>query len=63
MRECKQLSAVLNQHAFQADQLAAIHLHLQSTHPVSDEKPIQRQAKMQGRKSVKKKMLHLEFKP
>lgn len=39
MKEGKQLSTVLNHPAFQVDALAAINQHLESTQPVSDEKP------------------------
>lgn len=39
LKEQKQLSTVLNHPAFQVDPLAAIHQHLESTQPVSEEKP------------------------
>ncbi|KAL9417812.1 hypothetical protein AB3S75_040746 [Citrus x aurantiifolia] len=39
LKEGKQLSTVLNHPAFQVDPLAAINQHLESTQPVSDEKP------------------------
>ncbi|KAJ0076750.1 hypothetical protein Patl1_35466 [Pistacia atlantica] len=39
LKEGKQLSTVLNHPAFQVDPLAATHQHLESTAPVSDEKP------------------------
>lgn len=39
LKEGRQLSTVLNHPAFQVDPLAAINQHLESTQPVSDEKP------------------------
>ncbi|KAJ0010693.1 hypothetical protein Pint_33870 [Pistacia integerrima] len=39
LKEGKQLGTVLNHPAFQVDPLAAIHQHLESTAPISDEKP------------------------
>ncbi|KAL9415209.1 hypothetical protein AB3S75_043481 [Citrus x aurantiifolia] len=39
VKEGKQLNTVLNHPAFQVDPLAAINQHLESTQPVSDEKP------------------------
>ncbi|XVF67521.1 hypothetical protein PTKIN_Ptkin10aG0128000 [Pterospermum kingtungense] len=41
LKEGKQLCAVIKHPALQADSLAAIHQHLQSTQPVLDEKPKQ----------------------
>ncbi|KAJ4716249.1 Ribosome biogenesis protein [Melia azedarach] len=38
LKEWKQLSTVLNHPAFQAEPLAAIRQHIESTQPVSDEK-------------------------
>lgn len=55
LKEGKQLSAVLKHPAFQADPLAAIHQHLQSTQPVSDEKPKNKTNKNGGRKKKSKK--------
>ncbi|KAI3712274.1 hypothetical protein L1987_70825 [Smallanthus sonchifolius] len=52
MKETNQLKTVLNNPAFQADPLAALHQHLQNTQPVSDEKPTRKSEK--GKK-VKKK--------
>ncbi|KAL5790569.1 hypothetical protein ACOSQ2_005457 [Xanthoceras sorbifolium] len=39
LKEGKQLSAVLNHPTFQEDPLAAIHQHLESTQPMSNDKP------------------------
>ncbi|KAK6282539.1 hypothetical protein POUND7_016364 [Theobroma cacao] len=55
LREGKQLSAVLKHPAFQADPLAAIHQHLQSTQPVLDEKPKKKANKNGGKKKRSKK--------
>ncbi|XWS68075.1 hypothetical protein CRYUN_Cryun04dG0059000 [Craigia yunnanensis] len=55
LKEGKQLSAVLKHPAFQADPLAAIHQHLQSTQPVLDEKPKKKTTKNGGKKKKSKK--------
>ena len=55
LKEGKQLSAVLKHPAFQADPLAAIHQHLQSTQPVLDEKPKKKTTKNGGKKKKNKK--------
>ncbi|XVF01317.1 hypothetical protein REPUB_Repub04eG0077500 [Reevesia pubescens] len=55
LKEGKQLSAVLKHPAFQADPLAAIHQHLQSTQPVLDEKPKKKMNKNGGKKKKSKK--------
>ncbi|MBA0712005.1 hypothetical protein Golax_011131 [Gossypium laxum] len=56
MKEGKQLSAVLEHPAFQADPLAAIHQHLQNTQPVLDEKPKKKKNQNGGRKKKSKKL-------
>ncbi|OMO63287.1 hypothetical protein COLO4_32605 [Corchorus olitorius] len=56
LREGKQLSAVQNHPAFQADPLAAIHQHLQNTQPVSEEKPKKKTSKNGGKKKKSKKL-------
>ncbi|KAK2664999.1 hypothetical protein Ddye_003573 [Dipteronia dyeriana] len=53
LKEGKQYSTVLNHPAFQADALAAIHQHLESTQPISDEKPKKRMNKNGGKKKKK----------
>ncbi|KAL5855482.1 hypothetical protein ACOSQ4_005284 [Xanthoceras sorbifolium] len=53
LKEGKQLSAVLNHPTFQEDPLAAIHQHLESTQPISDDKPKKRMNK-NGKKKKKK---------
>ncbi|MBA0682964.1 hypothetical protein Goari_024648, partial [Gossypium aridum] len=55
LKEGKQLSAVLEHPAFQADPLAAIHQHLQNTQPVLDEKPKKKKNQNGGRKKKSKK--------
>ncbi|XP_059447478.1 uncharacterized protein LOC132178914 isoform X1 [Corylus avellana] len=55
LKEGKQLSAVLNHPAFRLDPLAAIYQHLQSTQPVTDEKPKKRKNKNGGKKRKEKK--------
>ncbi|XP_031288141.1 uncharacterized protein LOC116146827 isoform X2 [Pistacia vera] len=50
LKEGKQLSTVLNHPAFQVDPLAAIHQHLESTAPVSDEKPKKKTSKTARKK-------------
>ncbi|XVE49244.1 hypothetical protein DITRI_Ditri01bG0067200 [Diplodiscus trichospermus] len=55
LKEGKQLSAVLKHPAFQADPLAAIHQHLQSTQPVSVEKPKKKKTINGGKKKKSKK--------
>ncbi|KAL7002848.1 hypothetical protein U1Q18_004006, partial [Sarracenia purpurea var. burkii] len=54
LKESSQLRTVLNHPTFQSDPLAAIHQHLQSTQPVTDEKPARKNAKG-GKKAKKKK--------
>lgn len=54
MKESNQLKTVLNDPVFKADPLAALHQHLQSTQPVSDEKP-PRKKREAGKKGNKKK--------
>ncbi|MFQ6630202.1 hypothetical protein Gotur_007174, partial [Gossypium turneri] len=56
LKEGKQLSAVLEHPAFQADPLAAIHQHLQNTQPVLDEKPKKKKNQNGGRKKKSKKL-------
>ncbi|GMJ12838.1 hypothetical protein HRI_004953000 [Hibiscus trionum] len=55
LKEGKQLNAVLEHPAFQADPLAAIHQHLQNTQPVADEKPKKKANKNGGKKKKNKK--------
>ncbi|XP_062176459.1 uncharacterized protein LOC133881530 isoform X2 [Alnus glutinosa] len=55
LKEGKQLSAVLNHPVFQSDPLAAIYQHLQSTQPVTDEKPKKKKNKNGGKKRKEKK--------
>ncbi|GMI74576.1 salt hypersensitive 1 [Hibiscus trionum] len=55
LKEGKQLTAVLEHPAFQADPLAAIHQHLQNTQPVLDEKPKKKANKNGGKKKKNKK--------
>nr|XP_043626336.1 putative ribosome biogenesis protein slx9-like [Erigeron canadensis] len=55
MKESNQLKTVLNDPVFKADPLAALHQHLQSTQPVSDEKPPRRYDTRKKRKNNKKK--------
>ncbi|XVF45077.1 hypothetical protein PTKIN_Ptkin02bG0176700 [Pterospermum kingtungense] len=62
LREGKQLDAVVKHPAFQADPLAAIHQHLQSTQPVSDEKPKKKTTK-NGRKKKKSKNSNTSSRP
>ncbi|XP_059652937.1 uncharacterized protein LOC132300029 [Cornus florida] len=54
VKEGNQLRTVLNHHEFQLDPLAALHRHLQSTQPVTDEKPERRKNK-NGKKTKRKK--------
>ncbi|XP_071691724.1 uncharacterized protein [Rutidosis leptorrhynchoides] len=54
MKESNQLKTVLNDPVFKADPLAALHQHLQSTQPVSDDKPPHKKKKA-GKKGKKKK--------
>lgn len=56
LKEGKQLSTVLSHPAFQVDPLAAIHHHLQSTQPVSDEKPKKKSSKAERKKKKKDKL-------
>lgn len=56
LKEGKQLSTVLSHPAFQVDPLAAIHHHLQSTQPVSDEKPKKKSSKTERKKKKKDKL-------
>lgn len=53
MKESNQLKKVLNDPVFQADPLAALHQHLQSTQPVSEEKPARKSGT--GKRKKKKK--------
>ncbi|KAH7834010.1 hypothetical protein Vadar_011891 [Vaccinium darrowii] len=46
LKETNQLKTVLDHPAFQADPLAAIHQHLQSTQPVTVEKPVKKKSKV-----------------
>ncbi|KAK8562890.1 hypothetical protein V6N13_018558 [Hibiscus sabdariffa] len=55
LKEGKQLSAVLEHPAFQADPLAAIHQHLRNTQPVVDVKPKKKANKNCGKKKKNKK--------
>ncbi|XP_058191403.1 uncharacterized protein LOC131308478 [Rhododendron vialii] len=55
LKEGNQLKTVLNHPDFQSDPLAAIHQHLQSTQPVTDEKPARKKTKGGKTKSKKKK--------
>ncbi|KAJ9537901.1 hypothetical protein OSB04_030634 [Centaurea solstitialis] len=52
MKESNQLKTVINDPVFKADPLAALHQHLQSTQPVSDEKPARKNKT--GKKKKKK---------
>ncbi|XP_022763433.1 putative ribosome biogenesis protein slx9-like [Durio zibethinus] len=62
LKEGKQLSAVLKHPAFQADPLAAIHQHLQSTQPALDEKP-KKKTNQNGGKTKKSKKSKASFGP
>lgn len=53
MKEVNLLKTVLNNDSFKADPLATLHQHLQSTQPVSDEKPARKS--QNGKKGRKKK--------
>ncbi|KAL5788238.1 hypothetical protein ACOSP7_005187 [Xanthoceras sorbifolium] len=53
LKEGEQLSAVLNHPTFQENPLTASHQHLESTQPISDEKPKKRMNK-NGKKKKKK---------
>ncbi|KAE9447146.1 hypothetical protein C3L33_20943, partial [Rhododendron williamsianum] len=55
LKEGNQLKTVLNHPDFQSDPFAAIHQHLQSTQPVTDEKPARKKTKGGKTKSKKKK--------
>ncbi|KAI7740162.1 hypothetical protein M8C21_013862 [Ambrosia artemisiifolia] len=55
MKETNQLKTVLNNPAFQADPLAALHQHIQNTQPVSAEKPARKSATGKKVKKNKKK--------
>ncbi|KAH7575304.1 hypothetical protein JRO89_XS02G0079900 [Xanthoceras sorbifolium] len=50
LKEGKQLSAVLNHPTFQENPLTTSHQHLESTQPISDEKPKKRMIKMGRRR-------------
>lgn len=54
LKEGNQLRTVLNHPVFQSDPLAAIHQHLQSTQPSTDEKQVKKHTKS-GRKRAKGK--------
>ncbi|KAL4278249.1 hypothetical protein GQ457_03G003250 [Hibiscus cannabinus] len=54
LKEGKQLTAVLEHPAFQADPLAAIHQHLRNTQPVVDKKPKKKANKNGGKKKKSK---------
>ncbi|GMN37731.1 hypothetical protein TIFTF001_007056 [Ficus carica] len=54
LKEVNQLNAVLKHPVFQSDPLAAIHQHLQSTQPVTEEKP-KKKNKSGGKKKKNKK--------
>ncbi|KAK1414517.1 hypothetical protein QVD17_30263 [Tagetes erecta] len=55
MKESNQLKTVLDNPAFKADPLAALHQHLQNTQPVSDEKPPRKNATGKKVRKNKKK--------
>ncbi|GAV62287.1 hypothetical protein CFOL_v3_05811 [Cephalotus follicularis] len=51
LKEGKQLSTVLNHPVFQSDPLAAIHQHLESTQPITKEKPKEKTNQNGGKKA------------
>lgn len=55
LKEGKRLSAFLKDPSFQADPLAAIYQHLQSTQPVVVEEKPKKKANQNGSKKKKKK--------
>ncbi|KAB1208427.1 hypothetical protein CJ030_MR7G022715 [Morella rubra] len=57
LKEGRQLNTVLNHPAFLSDPLAAIHQHIQSTQPVTDEKPKKKANKNGGRKRKGKRSM------